>query len=94
MTERTYYSREAEMRANQERVIGTIPLLALALGIGVVLALLFAPNDGEKTRRELGDAVEETLDSGREATNTALKRLEHDFADLRKKVEDRIHEMR
>jgi gas vesicle protein len=90
MTNRTYYSREAEMRASRDRMMMTMILIALGLGVGAVLALLFAPQSGAKTRDELGNLIEEGFESGREATNQTLKRLEKDLADLRKKVEERV----
>ena len=90
MTNRTYYSREAEDRANQERAVTTLLLVALGLGIGAVLALMFAPSSGKETRGELAHEVEERFDPVRHASHETVQRLERDLADLRKKVEDRI----
>jgi gas vesicle protein len=91
---RTYYSREAEMRADHEKTVVTLIFLAFGLGVGTALALLFAPHPGKETRDELAHAVEEGLSNGREAVNPTLKRLEKEFAELRKKVDDRISEIR
>jgi len=66
--------------------------MLLGLGIGAVLALMFAPKSGSQIRAELADTVEDRFDSGREATNKTLQRLEKDFADLRKRVEERLSE--
>ena len=93
-TSRMYYSREAEMRAAREKAAMTFIFLLVGLGIGTALALLFAPRAGSEVRGELSHATEEALNQGRDAVNPALKRLEKDFADLRKKVDDRISDMR
>jgi gas vesicle protein len=90
MNDRVYYSREAEMQVQRERAMAVLIFMGLGLGIGAVLALLFAPKSGEKTRAELEHSVKEGLEGGREATNKALKNLEKDFGDLRKKVEERL----
>ena len=90
MNDRTYYSREAEMRANRDRAVAVLVFMALGLGIGAVLALMFAPKSGEKLRSELAHSVNDSLDTGREATTKAVKNLEKDFNDLRKKVEERL----
>jgi gas vesicle protein len=90
MNDRLYYSREAEMRVQRERAVAVLVFMGLGLGIGAVLALLFAPKRGEEVRNELSHSFNESFDSGREVTNKALKNLEKDFGDLRKKVEDRL----
>jgi hypothetical protein len=94
MNNRTYYSRDAEVRAQQERAFSTILLIALGLGIGIVAALMFAPQSGEKTRDELSHRIDDGIDPVRDVSRDAVHRLEHDFADLRKKVEDRLAHMR
>ncbi len=94
MNDRTYYSREAEMRANRERLMSTLPLLVFAMAIGIAVALFLAPESGEKTREELADRVNDRLGGGRDATSQAMKRLEKEFSDLRRKVEDRLEAMR
>ncbi len=94
MNDRTYYSREAEMRANRERFMSTIPLLVFAMAIGIAIALFLAPDSGEKTREELAGRVNDRLEGGRDATNQALKRLEKEFSHLRHQVEDRLEAMR
>jgi gas vesicle protein len=84
MTDRTYYSQEAQMRAQTEQAVGTALLFALAMGLGAVLTLLFVQNSGEETRDQISDMVDDRLDDGRET----LKRLEKEYDNLRKKVEE------
>lgn len=89
MRDRIYYSREAEEQAMRERNAAIIAFMVIGITVGAVLALLFAPRSGEKTRAELADALDEGFNEGRKASGDALERLEKDFADLRKRVEDR-----
>ncbi len=94
MSDRIYYSREAEERANRERTAAVLVFLALGLVVGTAIALLFAPNPGSKTRRELGGAVEGTFGESLEGAAATVKRLEKEFSELRRRVEDRIDDLR
>ena len=78
MTDRIYYSREAERRANQEKVMAIALFLMLGLGIGAILAVLFAPKSGDAIRADLSDSLEDVVHS-----------LEKEVADLRKRVAER-----
>ncbi len=88
--DRIYYSRDAEMHAMRNRSVLTLVFLTFGLGIGATLALLFAPMSGKKTRDDLTKTVEEGLSNGRDALEPVVKRLEEEFADLRKSIEDRL----
>jgi gas vesicle protein len=91
MTEnRIYYSHDAELRARRETTITTLLRLILGLSIGAVVALLFAPSSGKKTRADLAKTVEEGLNSGRDAVEPLVKRMEEELGDLRKKVEEQV----
>jgi gas vesicle protein len=90
MNQRIYYSQEAEQRANREKTIAIVLFLALGVGIGALLALLFAPRSGGQIRQEIASTFEEGFDTGRDATTTAVQRLEKSFAELSKKLEDRL----
>jgi gas vesicle protein len=89
------YSARMRERIQQERVKNTVTLLFMGLGIGAILALLFAPNSGDKTRAEITHMIEERL--GRKQmtpTEQAIKTLEREFGRLRDQVEERIAELR
>jgi hypothetical protein len=88
----SYRDREAIMRANQEKIVSALPLILLALGVGVVLAVLFNPGYGEQNRKSIQHAVEDRFAHKNETPSSALKRLEKEFSELRHKVEDRIHD--
>ncbi len=88
--ERIYYSRDAEMRAARRTTFLTLFFLTSGLGIGVALALLFAPESGEKTRKELAQNIGESVNNGRESLEPVIKKLEDQFNDFRKNVEDRL----
>ncbi len=94
MNDRMYYSREAQMQADQEKLVATITFLLVGLALGAIVALLFAPDSGKKIRKNISNTIEGKIESGRDTVAPALDRLEKDFADLRNKVEDRIQQMR
>jgi gas vesicle protein len=89
MNDRIYYSREAETQAMRDRNMAVFAFLIIGVAIGTAVALLFAPRSGAKTRAELADALEQGFEEGRRASSDAVSRLEKDFADLRKRVEER-----
>ncbi len=93
MSNRTYYSRDAQARAAREEGMSIVSFLAIGLAIGALIALLFAPKEGKELRQELGSNLQEGLNSGRDATTSALQRLEKEFAELRKQVDDRLNNM-
>ena len=90
MNERTYYSREAEERAQQQRTAMAAVVMVLGLGLGAILALLFAPRSGENTRKVLGKTVEHAYDNGRDVTGAAVEGLRKELDRLRSDVEDRL----
>ena len=83
---RTYYSHEAEIRSSRK----TVALVLLALGIGVAVALLLAPNSGEKTREDLTHSIEQGVNKGQDLAEPVLKRMEKELAELRQKVEEKV----
>jgi gas vesicle protein len=94
MTDRTFYSREAEERVRRQQTVAVLLFLAFGIGIGAAIALLFAPESGEETRKDLEKTVNRSVDTGRDSANSALGRLEKEFSELRKRVDDRISEIR
>ena len=88
---RTYYSHEAEQRAERERLKLVIVCLMFGLGIGSVLALLFAPAEGKRIREDLRRTVEESVHNGRDRVEPAVDNLEKEVHNLRKKVVERLN---
>ena len=88
---RTYYSREAEQHAERERVRLVIVCLMFGLGIGSVMALLFAPAEGKKIREDLRRTVEESVHNGRDRVEPAVNNFEKEAHNLRKKVAERLN---
>jgi hypothetical protein len=86
MSSRMYYSHEAEQRARRERALLVVAFMALGLALGAIVALLFAPESGDRVRHTISD----TLQEGAEATREALQRLEKEFGELRRQVDDRL----
>ena len=90
MSERIYYSSEAEERANQQRTILALTMLALGLGLGGIFALLFAPSKGEEVCKAISEAASQAYEDSRESTAKTVDSLQKDIDKLRKDVEDRI----
>jgi gas vesicle protein len=88
--ERIYYSHDAEINAMRNRTMLTLLFLTLGLGIGAALALLFAPTTGKAVRDDLAKSMGEGLNNGRDAMEPLVKRLEEEFSELRKNVEERL----
>lgn len=90
MNDRIYYSREAEQMAAQQRTILALVVMLLGLGLGAVVALLFAPRKGEDIRNEIAKEAGTIYENGRETTNKTLKELQKDFEKLRGDIEERM----
>lgn len=90
MSDRVYYSREAEMRAQRERTMMAIVLLGFGLGVGAIMALLFAPRSGEEVRRDITDRIEPGLERARDVTSHTVENLQRDLTRLRDEMESRI----
>jgi gas vesicle protein len=86
--DRIYYSRSAKMHAMRSMIRLTLLCLAIGLGVGAILALLFAPASGKKIRDGLGRSIEDGWQNGRQAVEPMAKRLEKDFDELHKNVEE------
>ncbi len=89
-SDRIYYSHDAEMHAMRNRAVLTLAFVTFGLGIGAVLAVLFSPISGKKARHEFAESVGDGLNTGRESIEPLIKRLEEQFNDLRKSVDDRM----
>lgn len=84
------YSHDAEMHAMHTRTVLTLVFLTFGLGIGGALALLFSPISGKKARHEFVESLGDGLNTGRESIEPLMKRLEEQFNDLRKSVEEHL----
>ncbi|MBW4436802.1 MAG: YtxH domain-containing protein [Pleurocapsa minor GSE-CHR-MK-17-07R] len=60
-TDRVYYSRDAEVRANRERTALVILATVVGLGIGALMALLMAERPGRDVRHQIGENVEKVV---------------------------------
>ena len=94
MSDRIYYSTEAERRAKRERTMIAALFLLIGAGIGAILALLFAPGQGEHIRERVSGVVDERIDRSRDATQATLDQLETKYSDLRDYVDDALSKIR
>ncbi|MCI0712211.1 MAG: YtxH domain-containing protein [Chloroflexi bacterium] len=94
MSERIYYSEEAKHRAERRRIATALAFMLLGAGIGAVLAMLFAPEEGEELRGEISNRVSNQVDNGLETANHAIRNLEDKYNDLRKYVDETISKIK
>ena len=73
LNNRMYYSREAESQAQRERFVLAIIVLALGLGFGAAVALLFAPQSGDRTRKVLTDSVGNVVEKVRDEVEERIR---------------------
>jgi gas vesicle protein len=71
--------------------IGTF-FLGLAIGAG--LALLFAPNSGEETRRGLTRRARKVREAAEDAVSLASEKVGETFENARQKVEEKLDKAR
>lgn len=88
---RIYYNREAQERAERDRVLLAIIATFVGMVWGMVLALLFAPQSGEETRRQLTEQAERVASQGREMTDQISRDLRTNASQLRDDVNERLH---
>jgi gas vesicle protein len=91
--DRVYYSHDAETQAKRETIALTMLALTLGLGIGALLALLFAPSSGKKARHDLAKSMGQDWENGRDAVDPMVKRLEEKFSELLKNIEERVNHL-
>lgn len=91
---RIYYSQEAEAKAMRRMTMMTVLWLALGLTIGAVMALLYAPTAGEKTRENLTKNLGDSWKESQDAIEPVVSRLEKEMGELRQTVEDRISKLK
>jgi gas vesicle protein len=94
MTDRVYYSKEAEKQASRERMTLVLVFLSLGLSIGAAIAMLLAPKSGEENRQAIASALEEGLKPVGETANKVVGQIGEQINSLRKTVEDRIADIR
>jgi len=73
LNNRMYYSRETQEQAQRERFVLALIVLALGVGFGAAVALLFAPQTGDRTRRVLTDSVGSVVEKVRDEVEERIK---------------------
>lgn len=83
MSDRMYYSKEAEVRAQRQQFLLVLAATTLSLSFGVIIALLLAPRSGEEVRKVLGEQIDDAYKAGRDLAEN-----------VRRDVEDRVQNAR
>lgn len=71
MSERMYYSHDAEMRAQRQKLITVFLTVALSLSVSTIVTLLLAPRKGEDIRRMVGEQLNEVAETVKERVQDA-----------------------
>lgn len=82
MTQRKYYSSEAHKQVQQEKLMLALFATMCGVGIGAIIALIFAPQAGDETRSQ----IEDTLQNAGEDLNKRVDKM-------RNEVQDRVNSM-
>ncbi|MEO1166645.1 MAG: YtxH domain-containing protein [Chloroflexota bacterium] len=88
MSQRTYYSEEAKQQAQAKTTAIVAICIALGATIGTVIAVLFAPQNGEETRNQLMNNMDEQMENGRNATDTAIEKLQQQMSNIQERFEE------
>ncbi len=91
MNNRMYYSQEAAQEAQRQRAVLVVVMLGLGVAVGAAIALLFAPEAGEKVRKALEEQIAQATEAGREQAEKAVENLQDEVNRLRTDVENRIN---
>ncbi len=95
INERIYYSNEAARRAMAQRTVVALAAAAIGIFFGALLALAFAPQAGDKTRRQLGEEVNKVAGGGIEnvtkAAGGVFDRVGKVATQVREQVEERFN---
>lgn len=95
INERIYYSNEAARRAMAQRTVMAIAAAALGVLFGALLALAYAPQSGDKTRRQVESELNKVAGGGIEsvgkAAGTVFDRVGKVASQVRETVEDRLN---
>lgn len=83
MNERMYYSAQAEQEARREKLLLVLVSVGLSVSISTMLAMLFAPQSGDKTRQMIADSVKDALDKGQAAAQSAGEQIRESAESLR-----------
>ena len=98
MPSRIYYSDEAEQLARKQQVLQITLFMLIGLSIGAVVALLFAPQKGKQTRKDISKELGDTFGSGRDSTSDVvketIKRLEDQYKSLRSEMDKLVSSVR
>jgi gas vesicle protein len=86
MSDRKYYSKEAEQSVRIEKAVIGLSSLIAGLGLGGAVALLFAPEDGDSMRQRLTSALEDGSEKGKEKLAEVIQSIEAEYPGLTDRI--------
>jgi gas vesicle protein len=93
MSNRVYYTQEAEMQANRERLVLAMIAMGFGVGLGSLLMLLFAPQAGVKTRNELGEQLGQSGEQVQRYIQQAGNNIREQVSKAQDEVEERVQSL-
>jgi gas vesicle protein len=94
MSSRIYYSNQARLIVQRRTILVALAMLGLGFGLGAILALLFAPAEGEELREQITSALEEGFQRGQSAAEDAANELEAEYPGIRQKLQEAVDKLR
>ncbi|MFO7321544.1 MAG: hypothetical protein DIU68_007430 [Chloroflexota bacterium] len=94
MTDTTSYDVQTDMRGQQDQTSMLIGLLVLGLVIGGAVAFFVAQANRKRRPQTLVGRIESGFEEGLESTAATVHRLEKEFRELRKRLEQRLGDLR
>jgi len=86
--QRIYYSEESRKQAERQTMILAMAVAGISLGVGAIIALLFAPSTGEDIRGEIRDYLDELAQQGKQVADELEETAQQEVRKARKQIEN------
>lgn len=90
MSDRMYYSYEAEQRARREKLMLVLLAAGVSVTIGALIAMLFAPQTGDELREQISEQMTDAVNKGQKLAQSTSEQVVEQADKLRENAQDRI----
>lgn len=90
MSDRMYYSYEAEQRARREKLMLVLLAAGVSVTIGALIAMLFAPQTGDELREQISEQMTDAVNKGQKLAQSTSEEVLEQADKLRENAQDRI----